>query len=137
MRQNPDISTADHRNTGVLLALGAYGWWGVVPAIYYHALQEVPVMELIAWRVLAGLPIMLVILGMTGRLNALRSVLARPRVLAMLAVSTLLEARAAGLPQPALCVGIGGWFDLEMRSEAARQPGTNAAASLNVCAGPT
>ena len=90
MRQNPDISTADHRNTGVLLALGAYGWWGVVPAIYYHALQEVPVMELIAWRVLAGLPIMLVILSMTGRLNALRSVLARPRVLAMLAVSTLL-----------------------------------------------
>lgn len=90
MRRNPDISTADHRTTGVLLALGAYGWWGVVPAIYYHALQEVPVMELIAWRVLAGLPIMLVILWMTGRLEALRSVVARPRVLAMLAASALL-----------------------------------------------
>ena len=39
-----------------------------------------------------------------------------------LAVSTLLRAREAGLPQPALCVGIGGWFDLTMQSEAARQP---------------
>jgi len=38
-----------------------------------------------------------------------------------LAISTLLEAREAGLPQPALCVGIGAWLDLEMQSEAARQ----------------
>ena len=39
-----------------------------------------------------------------------------------LAISTLLEVREAGLPQPALCVGIGAWLDLEMQSEAARQP---------------
>ncbi|MDG2201727.1 MAG: EamA family transporter RarD [Phycisphaerales bacterium] len=80
----------DRQTTGVLLALGAYGWWGAVTPVYYYALQGVNVFELIAWRVVAGLPVMLLILGATGRLTAFKAVFARPRVLLMLVTSALL-----------------------------------------------
>ena len=83
-------SQSDQSTTGVLLALGAYGWWGAITPVYYHALQGIPVLELIAWRVLAGLPIMLVLLGMTGRLAALKLILFKPRVIATLTGSALL-----------------------------------------------
>ena len=81
---------SDHRTTGVLLALAAYGWWGGVTPVYYYMLKNVPVLELIAWRVLAGLPVMLVLLGLTGRLPGLWAILKHPRVLATLAGSALL-----------------------------------------------
>ena len=81
---------SDQRTTGVLLALGAYGWWGAITPVYYYALKDVPVLELIAWRVLAGLPVMLVLLGLTGRLPGLWAILRQPRVLATLAGSALL-----------------------------------------------
>ena len=83
-------SSADQRKTGVLLALGAFGWWGAVTPVYYYALKEVPVLELIAWRVLAGLPLMLLLLALTGRLAGLGTIFGRPRVLAALAASTVL-----------------------------------------------
>ena len=84
------IHQSDHRTTGVLLALGAYGWWGAITPLYYYALKGVPVLELIAWRVLAGLPVMLMLLLMTGRMAALRSIFTQPRVLLALAGSALL-----------------------------------------------
>ncbi len=74
----------------MLLALGAFGWWGAVTPIYYFALKEVPVLELIAWRILAGLPLMLLLLGCTGRMPGLLAILKRPGVLGALTVSTLL-----------------------------------------------
>ena len=87
----PQLSSqSDQSTTGVLLALGAYGWWGAITPVYYHALQGVPVLELIAWRVLAGMPIMLVLLGMTGRLAAFKAILFKPRVIAILIGSSLL-----------------------------------------------
>ena len=58
--------------------------------MYYYVLKNVPVLELIAWRVLAGLPVMLVLLGLTGRLPGLWAILKHPRVLATLAGSALL-----------------------------------------------
>ena len=75
----------------MLLALGAFGWWGAVTPIYYFALKEVPVLELIAWRILAGLPLMLLLLGCTGRMPGLLAILKRPGVLGALTVSTLLS----------------------------------------------
>ncbi|MCH2134821.1 MAG: EamA family transporter RarD [Phycisphaerales bacterium] len=80
----------DQATTGVLLALGAYGWWGAVTPLYYHQLQEVPVLELIAWRVLAGLPIMMVLLWAISRHRELLRVLWNPRVMGLLAVSAVL-----------------------------------------------
>ncbi len=83
-------SQSDQRTAGVLLALGAFGWWGAITPVYYHALQTVNVFELIAWRIVAGLPLMLLLLWATRRLSGLRRVLTRPRTLAMLVTSALL-----------------------------------------------
>lgn len=83
-------SQSEQRTTGVLLALGAFGWWGAITPVYYHALRTVNVFELIAWRVVAGLPILLLLLWATRRLPALRAVLSRPRTLLMLVASALL-----------------------------------------------
>ena len=73
-----------------MLAMGAYLWWGAITPVYYHMLRDVEVLELIAWRVVAGLPVMLLILGATGRLGVFRSVFGRPRVLLALVTSALL-----------------------------------------------
>ena len=83
-------SQSDQRTTGVLLALGAFGWWGAVTPVYYHALKTVNVFELIAWRIVAGLPQLLLLLWATRRLGALRRVLSNPRTLVMLVTSALL-----------------------------------------------
>ena len=83
-------SQSDQRTTGVLLALGAFGWWGAVTPVYYHALKTVNVFELIAWRIVAGLPLLLLLLWATRRLGALRRVLSHPRTLVMLVTSALL-----------------------------------------------
>ncbi len=83
-------SQSDQRTTGVLLALGAFGWWGAVTPVYYHALKTVNVFELIAWRIVAGLPLLLLLLWATRRLGALRRVLSNPRTLVMLVTSALL-----------------------------------------------
>ena len=53
-------------------------------------LKDVPVLELIAWRVLAGLPIMLLILWATNRHLQLLNILKQPGPLGMLAVSAIL-----------------------------------------------
>ena len=81
---------SDRQTTGVLLALGAFGWWGAITPVYYHALKTVNVFELIAWRIVAGLPLLLILLWMTRRLPHLRQVLTRPRTMMMLVASALL-----------------------------------------------
>ncbi len=83
-------SQSDRRTTGVLLALGAFGWWGAITPVYYHALKTVNVFELIAWRIVAGLPLLLLLLWATRRMGALRRVLSHPRTLVMLVTSALL-----------------------------------------------
>ncbi|MEE2907561.1 MAG: EamA family transporter RarD [Planctomycetota bacterium] len=90
MASIPTERTPDHSTAGVLLALGAYGWWGFVTPFYYYVLKDVPVLELIAWRVLAGLPIMLLILWATNRHLQLLNILKQPGPLGMLAVSAIL-----------------------------------------------
>ena len=83
-------TTSDHSTAGVLLGLGAYGWWGCVTPFYYYVLKEVPVLELIAWRVLAGLPIMLLLLWATSRARAMLGILKDPKIMGLLAVSAVL-----------------------------------------------
>lgn len=54
---------------GVLAALAAYILWGLVP-IYFKQLAGVPAGEIIAHRVLWSLLLMLMLLGVLGRLGA-------------------------------------------------------------------
>ena len=84
--------TRSQGTTGVILALGAYGWWGVVIPIYYHQLQDVAVLELVAWRVLSGLPVLLAMILLASRFRAMLGLLAKPRVMTLLLSSAVLIA---------------------------------------------
>ncbi|MGF0301117.1 MULTISPECIES: EamA family transporter RarD [Rhodococcus] len=62
--------------TGVLCGLGAYGLWGLFPA-YFGLLEPAGAVEILAHRVLWTLVLMLIVLGVMGRLGALRGLSAR------------------------------------------------------------
>ena len=75
---------------GVAQAIGAYLWWGFGTGIYFKALATVSPMELLAWRVLAGLPVMLMLLALPPGYQRLRGALGDRRKVATLVASTLL-----------------------------------------------
>jgi chloramphenicol-sensitive protein RarD len=56
----------------VVFGLSAYVLWGLL-TIYWKALGDFPALELIGWRVLASVGILVVVLGATGRLRTLRA----------------------------------------------------------------
>lgn len=58
---NPD------RKNGVLLALGAYGIWGIAP-LYFKAVSEVPSLELVGHRIVWSVVFLLGFLALRGRL---------------------------------------------------------------------
>ncbi len=76
------------RSVGVAQAIGAYLWWGVVTGVYFKSLDAVAPLELLAWRVLAGLPVMLVLLAFPPGFRRVRFVLADRRTVAILVAST-------------------------------------------------
>ncbi|MCH2153796.1 MAG: EamA family transporter RarD [Phycisphaerales bacterium] len=92
MSHSVSSMTRSQGTTGVILALGAYGWWGVVIPIYYHQLQDVAVLELVAWRVLSGLPVLLAMILLASRFRAMLGLLAKPRVMTLLLSSAVLIA---------------------------------------------
>ena len=57
--------------SGLLLAGGAYAWWGVVIPSYMHMLRGAGAYELLAMRVLWGIPVILALLWFKGDLRAL------------------------------------------------------------------
>lgn len=81
---------ARSRSIGVAQALGAYLWWGLVTGIYFKSLDDVPPIELLAWRVLAGLPVMLILLAMPPGYGRLRKALQSRRDVGILVLSTIL-----------------------------------------------
>jgi len=74
------------------MAVGAYGWWAIVTPLYYRVVDDVPVGELLSWRVISGIPAMWLLLWATGRLGEVWDALRRPRVLGLLSVSAVLIA---------------------------------------------
>lgn len=74
------------------MAVGGYLWWAVVTPLYYRVITEVSLGELLAWRVLSGVPVLILLLWLTGALPALIRIFRRPKVLALLAASAILIA---------------------------------------------
>lgn len=74
--------------SGVLLAVGAYGIWGLLP-LYLRLLREVPALQVLAHRVLWSLAILLVIVLVARRGAAIRAA-ARGHTLLLLATSATL-----------------------------------------------
>jgi len=86
----PDSKTSS--GMGLLYALLAYGWWGVITPLYFYVLRAVPPAELLAWRVLSGLPTVLLLLWVIGRLPEVRTALRDPRTFRTLGLSSVLLA---------------------------------------------
>ena len=76
---------------GLLLGLGAYLIWGVLP-LYFKQITEVPASEIVAHRIVWSVLFLAVLLVLSKRWQALRSALASPRMLLTLFVTALLIA---------------------------------------------
>jgi chloramphenicol-sensitive protein RarD len=74
---------------GIVYSLGAYLAWGVLP-IYWKALDGVDAVEVVAHRVLWSVVFLVGVLLVMRRLPELRGVLRSPRVVGVLAVTTVL-----------------------------------------------
>ena len=93
----PATSPAEHhaqRETarGVGLALGAYAWWGLVFPFYLRSVNEAEALELLAMRVLFGVPVAFALVLVTGQWRALVRVVTTWRSLRQLMVTTPLIA---------------------------------------------
>ena len=88
---SPPPSTSHSRSTtGVLFALGGFGWWAWITPLYFYVLRSVPVLELLAWRVIAGAPTLLLLLWLLGRQGEVRDAFRNRRVLCTLTASAIL-----------------------------------------------
>jgi chloramphenicol-sensitive protein RarD len=76
---------------GVLLAVGAFFIWGVVP-IYFRALHGVSALEIIAHRVLWSVVFLAGLVAVTGRFGAAAAVLGQRRLVGRLALTSALVA---------------------------------------------
>lgn len=76
---------------GVIYALAAYGWWGLVP-LYFHALKHVPPLELLAHRIVWSIFFLAFLLWLLRGFDELRRVLGSPRDRRWLLLTTLLIA---------------------------------------------
>lgn len=82
-----DHSTAMRR--GLIAALAAYVLWGLLP-LYFHAMRDVPPLELVGWRVVFTVPVCLVIIVIRRQGPDLRAAFANRKVLGLLALSAAL-----------------------------------------------
>ncbi|MDG2022777.1 MAG: EamA family transporter RarD [Phycisphaerales bacterium] len=83
-------SLARSRSIGVGQALIAYLFWGFGTGVYFKLLDEVDAFELLAWRVLAGLPVMLVLLALPPGYGRIRDAFRGRGATLLLTTSTIL-----------------------------------------------
>ena len=76
-------------NTGILYATFSFFCWGLFP-LYFHALGEVPALEILAHRMLWSLLFLCIVLTSRQQWKWLPEVLGKPRVLASFVASALL-----------------------------------------------
>ena len=85
------MSTRDEARSGLLWGLSAYLMWGFI-VFYFRAVSHVPTLEVLAHRVVWSVLLLGILLGFRGRWRENLARAYRPRVLATLALSTVLIA---------------------------------------------
>ncbi|GGE18666.1 permease [Aureimonas endophytica] len=82
----------DHAETsrGLLCAVAAYLFWGLVLPLYMKALHHVPPMEIVGHRIVWSVPIAALILWWGGALGAALAKLRSPRILGLAAITAAL-----------------------------------------------
>ena len=82
--------SAEHSSQGgFLLGLAAYALWGVLP-IYFKAVAAVHAVDIVAHRVLWSLPFLALLIALARGWDKVRAAIARPKTLAVLALTALL-----------------------------------------------
>jgi chloramphenicol-sensitive protein RarD len=79
------------QNIGVFYALGAFGFWGIVP-IYFKALQHVAPLEILAHRVVWSVPFTALLITMSRDWKGLWEALSGRKVLSTLFLTAMLVA---------------------------------------------
>ncbi len=83
-------SPTPHRKpSGLPMALGAYGIWGLLP-LYLRLVHSVPPLEFIGWRILFTLPFCLLFIALRKQGADLRAALGNPAIWRWLLLSALL-----------------------------------------------
>jgi chloramphenicol-sensitive protein RarD len=88
---HPKDAAAEARRKGVIYGLAAYLCWGFFP-VYFKSVHLVPPLEMVAHRICWSLAFLLLLVAWKGAWGEMRRLLARPKSLAALTVSTLLIA---------------------------------------------
>jgi chloramphenicol-sensitive protein RarD len=83
--------TQDHGSRGMLLGIGAYALWGILP-IYFKAIAEVGPVEIVAHRVVWSVPFLAVLIALFGGFADVRAALRSRRTIAFLSVTAILIA---------------------------------------------
>ena len=71
-----------------MFAIGSYLWWAFVTPVYFKFLAEIPVVELLIWRILSGLPLLIGLLVFRKSLVTAFKSLRNRRTLLLLIGST-------------------------------------------------
>lgn len=81
----------NQQRVGVIYGLAAYLWWGFI-AVYFKVTAAISPLEILAHRIVWSLLLLLLLIGLRGRLGEFRSVLRDRRTLLTLCGTTLLIA---------------------------------------------
>jgi chloramphenicol-sensitive protein RarD len=87
----PPVPDGSEARIGLAYGLAAYTFWGL-SVFYFKAIASVPPLEILAYRILWSVPLLLAWLWARGRLGDLRAVLRTRRTVAILLVTTALIA---------------------------------------------
>lgn len=82
----------NRHGAGIWYALGAYGWWGVVPPVYFKSLSHVSAFEILAHRIVWSTPLLLIWLASRRQLRPLARLPRQSNVAPRLLLSTVLIA---------------------------------------------
>lgn len=83
------VSAPPRLRQGIALAISAYLLWGLL-TIYWKALGDFSAVELIGWRLMMAIAVMLTVLALSGRLAALRTVAIDPVLRRRVALAAVL-----------------------------------------------
>lgn len=75
LNPTPPLVTPPTASVGALHGIAAYLWWGVLTPLYFREFREASPWELLAWRVLGGLPLLFLLLAVRGNLGSIRHAL--------------------------------------------------------------
>ena len=75
---------------GFTYGLLAYTWWGIVVTLFYRSLREIHAIELVAHRIIWGVPFLFILLTVTRQWPTIVTALRTPRTLAYMSLTAAL-----------------------------------------------